>query len=263
MSSAIPAHRSAAGAPRPTRRTAAVRPFAEVLQEALDRHEDRRKGARTRDRLRVAAVQALEARGYTRLRVSDICTRAQVSPAAFYQYFANREAITVEVLSDFMRATVRPAQPVAPAASRFEALYAANLAWVASARVNAGLMRCLLQLGDEVPSFRTMTERLNAEWYEHVTDAILRGTRAGAGRRRAVRLAVQALGGMMDDLARGMLLAPGARVRRVLREAAPTDEALAEFLSVLWHRALYGREPEQVQHAASRALLVPARRRAS
>ena len=239
---------------RRVRAPSAVRPYAEVLREALEGDTTRRKGARTRDRLRVAAAEALDARGYTRLRVSDICARAGVSPAAFYQYFPNREAITVDVLSDFVQTTVRLAEPAAPAATRFEAIYSANLAFVASARVNAGLVRCLLQLGDQVPSFRRRAERLNVEWYEHVARSIVRNARIGDARLNAVRLAVHALGGMMDDVARTMLLAPSAETRRLLRDAAPSDEALAEFLSVLWYRALFGRAPKPLRHAASRTL---------
>lgn len=231
-----------------------VRPYPESLRAALEQDTTRRKGARTRDRLRVAAAEALEARGYTRLRVSDICERAGVSSAAFYQYFPNREAITVDVLSDFMQTAVRLAQPVAPAATRFEALYAANLAWVASARVNAGLVRCVLQVGDQVPSFRRRAERLNVEWYEHVANTIARSARRGDARHNAVRLAVHALGGMMDEVARTMLLAPASQVRRLLRDTTPTDEALAEFLSVLWYRALFGHDPVPLRHAASRVL---------
>lgn len=242
---------------RRVRAASVVRPYPESLREALEQDTTRRKGARTRDRLRVAAAEALEAHGYTRLRVSDICERAGVSPAAFYQYFPNREAITVEVLSDFMQTAVRLAQPVAPAATRFEALYAANLAWIASARVNAGLVRCLLQVGDEVPSFRRRAERLNVEWYQHVADTIVGSTPGmprGNARHHAVRLAVHALGGMMDEVARTMLLAPASPVRRLLRDTTPTDEALAEFLSVLWYRALFGCDPAPLRHEASRVL---------
>lgn len=247
MSATTPSRRRSRSAP-------VVRPYPETLRAALEQDTTRRKGERTRDRLLVAAAEALEARGYTRLRVKDICERAEVSPAAFYQYFPNREAITIEVLGDFMQSTVRLAQPVAPGAARFEALYAANLAFIASARVNVGLARCVLQVGDLVPSFRRRAEQLNVEWYEHVTATILPTARRGGAEHNAVRLAVHALGGMMDDLVRTTLLAPGPQVRRLVNDTAPTDEALAEFLSVLWYRALFGRDPEPLRQQASRTL---------
>lgn len=245
---------SSAPSRRRGRATLVVRPYPEVLRTALEQGATRRKGERTRDRLRVAAAEALEARGYTRLRVSDICERAGVSPAAFYQYFPNREAIAIEVLGDFVQTTVRLPQPVARGATRFEALHAANLAFIASARANLGLVRCLLQVGDLVPSFRRRLEQLNVAWYEHVADTILPGARRGTARHNAMRLAVHAVGGMMDEVARTMLLAPGAEVRRLLRDTVPSDEALAEFLSLLWYRALFGQEPEPLRHPASRTL---------
>ncbi len=62
-------------------------------------------------------------------------------------------------------------------------------------------------------------------------------------------------GGMMDELSRKILVAREAHLQPVVEAIAPTDEALAEFLSVLWYRALSGSEPRHVNHPASRALL--------
>lgn len=82
----------------PAPQAARALPFAEILRRRHKQAGARRKGERTRDRLKVATVQVLEERGYLRLRVTDICKRARVSPAAFYPYFKQREQITVEVL---------------------------------------------------------------------------------------------------------------------------------------------------------------------
>ena len=60
-------------------------PFATTLRRRQKNSGIRRKGERTRDRLKIAALQVLEERGYLKLRVSDVCKRARVSAAAFYQ----------------------------------------------------------------------------------------------------------------------------------------------------------------------------------
>jgi AcrR family transcriptional regulator len=232
-----------------------VQAFADTLRQRQKDAGARRKGERTRDRLKVATVLVLEERGYLRLRVTDICRRARVSPAAFYLYFRNKEEITIEVLTEFLKETFTLGRsPVRPH-SLFDAIYEANLKWASAVRANAGLMRCLLQLGDQVPEFRRLGERLNHEWFAYVTQRLMRRFPAARLDERAVLLAVYALGGMMDELSRKVLVARDEHLEPVVDAIAPSDEALAEFLSVLWYRALFGAEPARVHHPASRALL--------
>lgn len=234
----------------------AALPFGETLRLRQKASGPRRKGERTRDRLKIATVQVLEDRGYLRTRVADICKRARVSPAAFYLYFKNREQITVEVLTEFLQETFRQ-EPAPSGRSRplFEAIYEANYTWVRSVRANAGLVRCLLQLGDQVPEFKKLNERLNHEWFMYVTQRMLSRFPGAGVDEKAVLLAVYALGGMMDELSRKVLVARDEHLQPVIEAVAPSDEALAEFLSVLWYRALFGTEPRRVNQPAGRALL--------
>ena len=45
-----------------------------------------------------------------------------------------------------------------------------------------------------------------------------------------------------------------ARAIGLVNRVAPTDEALAEFLSTLWYRAVFAIDPPQHRHEAGRAL---------
>lgn len=251
---------------RPTARHAATEPsivvehraepFAETLRRKQRESGTRRKGERTRDRLKIAALQALEDRGYLHLRVSDICRRARISAAAFYQYFRNKEQITVEVLTEFLHHNFRISSGPAPERSFFESLRVANLTWITSVRANAGLMRCLLQLGDQVPEFKKLNQQLNFEWFAYVTDRLLKRFPRMRADRRAVLLAVYALGGMMDELSRKVLVAREDNLQSIIEAIAPGDDALAEFLSVLWYRALFAADPPGIQFDSSRQLLL-------
>lgn len=248
-----PATKRARGAARATVTPSLA--YADVLEHEQGADATKRKGERTRDRLLLSAVRALETRGYHALRVRDICEEARVSPAAFYQYFDNVREITVEVLTSFLRSTFKMARTTTGPRAPFEAIYAANLAWVTSARANAGLVRCLLQLGDEVPEFKALHERLNHEWFVHVAHGLHRRFPAARRDEPAILLAVHALGAMMDEIARKVLVARDPHLQPVVEVIAPTDEALAEFLSVLWYRALFGSEPRGVRLRAGRDLL--------
>jgi len=229
--------------------------FAETLKQRQREAGSRRKGERTRDRLKLATVQALEDRGYLRLRVSDICRRARISPAAFYLYFKNKQDVTVEVLTEFLHEAFTLSAASGEKRTLFGAIYDANLLWVASVRANAGLMHCLLQLGDQVPEFRELNEQLNHEWFEHVTERLLRRCVTPMVNHDAVLLSIYALGGMMDELSRKVLVAKEASLQPVVEATVPSDEALAEFMSVLWYRALFGAEPGPLRFAASKELL--------
>ncbi|MEO7964116.1 MAG: TetR/AcrR family transcriptional regulator [Gemmatimonadaceae bacterium] len=239
----------------PPRATAPSLSFADILKGEQRDAGSKRKGERTRDRLLLAAVRALESRGYLALRVRDICDGARVSPAAFYQYFENCREITIEVLTRFLHSTFKSARSTGAPRPPFEAIYAGNLAWVTSARANAGLVRCLLQLGDEVPEFKALHEQLNHEWFLHVAHGLHRRFPNARREEPALLLTVHALGGMMDEIARKVLVAREEHLQPLVDAIAPTDEALAEFLSVIWFRALFGSEPTGTRMRASRDLL--------
>jgi hypothetical protein len=48
---------------------------------------------------------------------------------------------------------------------------------------------------------------------------------------------------MMDEMARKLIVYTDPGVLTLVAEVAPSDEEIADFLAVLWHRALYGGPP--------------------
>jgi TetR/AcrR family transcriptional regulator, transcriptional repressor for nem operon len=240
-----------------TRPAPAVVPYGTLLRQQQRADGDKRKGERTRDTLILAAAKLLERDGYLTLRVRDICQRAHVTNGTFYLYFRNTEEIAVEVLTGFLRSIFLHTPPAAAGTPRplFEALYHANLAWVTAARANAGLMRCMLQLNGHVPEFHALHERLSAEWFARVSASLMRRTKSSRTDESTLLLAVHVLGAMMDEVARKLFADGSPQLEALLADIAPSDEALAEFLSTLWYRALFGADPPRVKHRASRRLL--------
>ena len=247
---------AASNASRPGRGpNPSTRRFVEVLRQAQRDEGEKRKGERTRDRLKIAAIQVLEQRGYLNMRVSDICKRAGVSAAVFYLYFKNKRDITVEVLTEFLDSLFAYSGAGDASRSVFEAMCEANLMWLNSVRTNAGLMRCLLQLSDNEADFKELSEQKNYEWFQRVTYALTKRFPHSQVDERSLLLVVYALGGMMDELCRKLLVARDVQLQSLVNDTAPTDEALAELLSVMWYRALFARDPESIRHASSRALV--------
>ncbi|MEZ4456289.1 MAG: helix-turn-helix domain-containing protein [Gemmatimonadales bacterium] len=237
---------------------ASFRTWIADRQRAAD--PGRRKGERTRDRIRLATVELLNERGYRQLTVADVCDRAGITPPVLYRYFDNKVALVLEVLSEFLGRFI--AQTARPAGrSAYLSIYEANLNWVRLARANAGLMACLLEFSDEVPDFAALFAEASRKWYRRIADSVLRRFPAAAADRAELELALYALGGMIDDLTRKLFSAQVPEVTRLAARVAPDDEALARFLSVLWYRALYGTDPREPEGAGVLERLQRAARR--
>jgi hypothetical protein len=56
-------------------------------------------------------------------------------------------------------------------------------------------------------------------------------------------LAAYALGAMMDEMARKLVVYPDPALEVLTGKIARSDEEIADFLTVLWYRALYGGAP--------------------
>ena len=114
------------------------------------------KGQRTRAALLAAAAELLEHVGYRDLRVTDINERAGVSNALFYTYFENKETIAREVMTGFLQTLYEHDEAETKPSSTEESIYRANLHYVRRFAANPGLMRCLLQFGDEIKEFGSL-----------------------------------------------------------------------------------------------------------
>ena len=239
---AKPVKTKAASAPQAVEAAHAFLRYADYLQHQIADAPKRTKGARTKDALKLGAIRVLDDVGYHAMRVSDICDAAGVSGATFYLYFENKSDVTLQVLSEYS-AHFEQGMELQPsrqgARTPFEAMRAANLHWLQVTRANAGLSRCIMQLGDEEPGFRELVHRTNRQWYERIAASVTRRFPAGAVSTEAALLAAYALGAMMDEMARKLIVYPDPALLALADTVAPSDAEIADFFTVLWHRALY------------------------
>jgi AcrR family transcriptional regulator len=213
--------------------------FADVL-ELRAQETARRKGERTRDRLKIAAARQLETVGYHDVRVSDINEAAGVSNALFYVYFKNKQEISQEVLTEFL-ATLRPegGRESNPAAHPAESIYRGNLGYARVFAANPGLMRCLIQFGDEIPEFGRLWNGFNDEWSERTLKALGRNARLQTGSPDEAYLTVAALGLAVDGLLRMIFVDRNPKAAAAVDGLGANPEALALLLTRIWYRALF------------------------
>jgi TetR/AcrR family transcriptional regulator, transcriptional repressor for nem operon len=215
----------------------------------------KRRGERTRDKLKLAAVEVLGEVGYHDLRIADICERVGVSPATFYLHFDNRTEITIHVLTEFLEEIFNLAQVNSKPTTPFQAMLQANLRWIEAVRQNAGLMRSLVQVGDEVPQFALINQRANYAWYRKIALSITKRFPQNAVDESVALLAAYGLGAMMDEITRKLVVYQDPHFLALLQSEAPSNAELAEFLSLLWYRALYAANPPDHLKSAAAAKL--------
>ena len=118
--------------------------------------------------------------------------------------------------------------------------YQATLKQVNLFAANVGLIRCIRQLGDELPEFNQLVLRSNAEWNELVARGFVRRWQEGRARTELASDVAHALGAMVDELMYDIFVRRNPRLDHY-RDA---PERLAQLISILWYRAAYGENPE-------------------
>lgn len=222
----------------------------------------RRKGERTRDRIRLCTAELLNEVGYRELKLTDICKRAKISPPVLYLYFESKEALVNEILKEFLQEFMNRATSTS-ARSPFQAMYDANLQWIKSARANAGLMRCLLQFSEEQREFAQLFARESNSWHLRVTQSVLHRFPSAAPEEHTILFIVHALGGMVDEITRRLFAEKEPTLVDLSARVASTDEDLSALLTTVWHRALYACDPPASEARAVAPLLAKASRKAS
>lgn len=215
--------------------------FIDYLERVLRDNPPKQRGLKTRERLKIAAAKALAEKGYHALRVADVTAGAQVAEGSFYVYFRDKTDIALTVLKELLEDFFHlDAKITATPRSPFEAIRQTNRRWLALCRANAGLMRCILQLGDEEPELSRLSHRTNRVWYERVARSLTR-RKTSVGTNPTL-LALYLLGGMMDELVRKLIIYPDPEFHALLKETKADDDTIADAASVLWLHIFHPKE---------------------
>jgi AcrR family transcriptional regulator len=200
------------------------------------------RGEKARAKLKRAALVVLERDGYHKMRIADVTREAGVAQGLFYHYFPDLKSLTVEVLTDFARASHDPERvekDVEPG-DWYGRIYAHNLVVVRSYARRPGVMRCLLQLADEDPEFGALLRdnyRAQLMWLVEQMPRLFPDVRFCAHQALMV---VYALAGIGEGLMREYFI----NRSQTLRAAKMDAEAFAELLTTMFYRALFLEHPD-------------------
>lgn len=214
--------------------------YSAYLSERLADLRDARKTERTRVRLELAATELLETRLYDDLTVAEITRRAQVAHGTFYRYFENRRAIVLAVMRGSSR-SILDLRPRGAAKSAFDAVRRMNRFYVDYYRQNVGLMRSYVRLKTEDAEFAAIGQEAD-RWLavRVLRDVEMREPDIVQLPVDIRRLVVYAVMGMVDEMLRKVYCGTDPAVTGY----ADRTDVIAEVLSAVWWRALYGALPQ-------------------
>ncbi|MDP6977013.1 MAG: TetR/AcrR family transcriptional regulator [Myxococcota bacterium] len=209
------------------------------------------KGERSRERLKQAARQVLGERGFRAARVTDITQAAGLSQGAFYPYFKNKREIFLEVVREF----IDEGRAVMHAAPRgddpFDQIHAPTRAYVDLLFAQAPLVRAVLQAADDDDEFAGLWQDTTHAWLAQVAHRIRRRCGDPEVEAETPLLVAYAVNWMVDGFLHSLLGRRDPHQEAVIR----SPEHLAEALSVLWFRAVYGCDPDPAQLNHARDIL--------
>jgi AcrR family transcriptional regulator len=195
------------------------------------------RGQKRRELIKLAARSVLERVGYHAMKVTDVATEAGVAAGLFYHYFPDLETVTREVLSDYLDEL--SATPHPEPQDRFDVIFIPTLIWAKAYEEHPGLMRCLVQLADEVPEFRVLWNMHNTTWTRRIAKSIARRLPVSQLSDDFSLSIAYCLGSMVDGLINEVYVIRNSDLRKLLK----SPQEAAELLSAIWYRALYLENP--------------------
>lgn len=207
----------------------------------------KKKGDRTRDRLKVATIRILEEEGSGIPRISDICERAGVSVGTFYLYFQSSDELVHDVLSGWVDMINGFAPPAEGYDDAYDAMHLGCKRLIELYAVNTGLMQCLWRLRDRNKAFAKIWERNNLSWYRGVKAAVLEHSDTSALQESNYTLSFYAISSMMDEFLRTLFISGDPDLHRVIQDTSISTDEMADYLAVTWYRMLYGRDPDRAK----------------
>jgi len=199
------------------------------------------RGAQAREKLKAAAMRVLEKVGYHQMRVTDVTKEAGVAAGLFYHYFDDLKSLTLEVLTDFLERFI-DIEEIESGVKKDDwyRLYLSHFEmFVDIYAKHPGLMRCLLQLSDEIPEFHEVHRQSTLRQMHWLSRALPKIFPESGMTQEESLLMVSALSGMSESILREYYITRDP----ALRQCELSNEEMAEFLAMMLYRGLFLTNP--------------------
>ncbi len=194
------------------------------------------RGLRSRERLKQAARELLNERGFHKLRVQDVTERAGVASGLFYRYFHDLREIVAEVARDFFSELLTEVDPAESHGHRYDWIYANLSNVVGRFARNPGILACLFGLAGDYGEFDRIWKDNAHRWNLRVAEYLRREIGCDAGHARR-------MGFVLGAMTEGVVYQAFIRQTEDLVEMGDKPEDIATVLAVMWYRAIYLEDP--------------------
>ena len=186
--------------------------------------EDRSRGAKTKAKLKAAALEAFSELGWSPTRVQDIVSRAGVSHGTFYTYYKNKAVLLDELVRERMTHLIALGMQQWEAEDVRGALERVIGGFLDRYRQDAIVMRTWLQAARDEPSFGQLYRAARKIFIERVAQQVDATVQAsGRAREFSAMTVASSLVAMVEHFAYCWL---------VLGEEHDRDEAVASLVLV-------------------------------
>ncbi len=213
------------------------------------------RGLRSRERLKRAAREVLNERGFRLLRVQDVTERAGVATGLFYRYFHDLREVAAELAQDFFEELIADADPGAGHGHPYEWIFHSLSGAVTRFAENPGILACMFGLAGDYEEFDQIWKENAHRWNLRVAQFLRREADFDAAHARRMGFV---LGAMTEGVIHQALI----RRTEDLLEFGRRPEDVADVLSVMWYRAIFLADPPRDRLRASGRRLVMARDKA-
>ena len=195
-----------------------------------------------------ATAREMEKVGYDGLTIDNIVDEARLARGTFYLYFTNRSDVAAAVIRSY-RALVLARRPRGGRVlEAYDAILRMNKYYVETYAWNAPLLAGIETLVRNRPDQARSRDFWNNRWGLAVlTDANRRsGDGTGSCDTRGL-LAIRAVLAMADEFLREAFVYKSPTLTRLINSQEKDQEVVAEVLSVVWYRSIYGSHPKGVE----------------
>lgn len=162
--------------------------------------------AERRERLLEAALDEFTTRGYHKTKIADLCAKAGVSTRNFYEKFASKEALLLELHAHINTVAMKRMVPVLDSLADADALTRITTLVDAFVEAVTSDPRFPRLNYVEAPGISQAMERQHLDWFRRYVDFIIaecdRAAAAGLAPVRDYRLTAIALVGAVNGLVR-------------------------------------------------------------
>lgn len=211
--------------------------FSEHLAELAAGVRKARSGERSRLRLLAAAARLLDRVHHRDLLVEQICQEAGVAKGTFYIYFKSKDEFLLDLATRYVAFEFQAHPRLSSKNSDFNNMRLWVTWYERTFAANVGIMKCLVQMGEQDPAMRNLWHQRNARLVDRSLSGWMK-TRPGSD-PTLERMVIRTAGTMMDQ---SLFERYGVQTGQGV-EVPEDPERIIDLHSVLMFRALYGRNP--------------------